>query len=107
LCQINCLKNNFTNWTSENETIDDLIRKTHLQINGCNDIIFEWIPYNQFENIKKISKGNFTTKIFSAIWKNGPLNFNCNKMELNRIPDRNVFLKYLQNININEFLTKV
>ncbi|CAB4426590.1 unnamed protein product [Rhizophagus irregularis] len=105
--QINCLKNNFTNWTSENKKIDDFIHEVQLQINAYNDVIFEWVPYNQFENIKKIGKGNFTITVFSAIWKNGPLNYNCSKMELRKIPNRNVSLKHLQNTNINEFLTKV
>ncbi|EXX74760.1 hypothetical protein RirG_048130 [Rhizophagus irregularis DAOM 197198w] len=106
-CQINCLKNNFTNWTSENKKIDDFIQEVQLQINDYNDVIFEWVPYNQFENIKKIGKGNFTITVFSAIWKSGPLNYNYSKMKLKKIPNRNVSLKHLHNTNINEFLTKV
>jgi len=42
-----------------------------LKINGYK-LIFEWIPYSQFDNIKEISKDSFTT-IYSAIWKDGPL----------------------------------
>lgn len=33
---------------------------------------FEWISYDQFENIKEIGKGGFAT-IYSARWKDGYL----------------------------------
>jgi len=65
-CQINNLKGNFTNWTSENEKIDNFIQEMQLKINKYNDIIFEWIPYNQFSDIKEISRGDFAT-LHSAI----------------------------------------
>jgi hypothetical protein len=45
-CQINYLKNNFTNWTSENEIIDDFIQRKQSRIDKYDDIILEWIPYN-------------------------------------------------------------
>src|SRR5437016_2423753 len=71
-CQINNFKKNFTNWTSGNEKIDDLIQEIQLTINDPDDIVFEWIPYNQFSNIKVISKDGFDT----ANWKDGPLHYN-------------------------------
>src|SRR6266487_3496914 len=61
-CQINYLKENFTNWTSGNEKIDNLIQEIQLKVNDYKDIIFEWIPYNQFDDsIKEIGKGGFST----------------------------------------------
>src|SRR3954468_6375790 len=74
-CQINNLKQNFTNWTSGNIKIDNLIQEMQLKINESVDIIFEWIPYDQFSNIKEIDKGGFAT-IYSAIWNNGSLFYN-------------------------------
>src|SRR5215211_5649856 len=71
-CQINNLRGNFTNWTSGNEKIDDFIQEMQLKTDKYNDILFEWIPYNQFNNIKEIGKGGFAT-IYSAIWKDGLL----------------------------------
>ena len=68
---LKCLKINFTNWTSGNEKIDDFIRERQLKINNY-DIVFEWIPYNQFNEIKKIGKNSLIT-VYSAIWKDGPL----------------------------------
>src|SRR5581483_3912248 len=69
-CQINFLKNNFINWTSENKEIDNFIQEMQLKINYLNDVIFEWIPYNQFINIKEIDKNNIFT-IYLAEWKDG------------------------------------
>src|SRR2546429_293523 len=60
-CQINNLKKNFANWTSGNEKIDEFIQEKQLKIDGHGDIIVEWIPYNQFDDIKEIGKGGFTT----------------------------------------------
>jgi hypothetical protein len=70
-CQINNLRQNFTNWTSGNEKVDSLIQEMQLEISKLEDIIFEWIPYNQFNNIKE----NIFTKEYLAIWKDGPLNY--------------------------------
>src|SRR5271156_5713172 len=81
---------NFTNWTSENKKIDDFIRETQLKFNKDEDIVFEWIPYNQFMNIKEVGKDNETT-LYSAIWKDGPLYFDSPKWV--RDSDKTVNLK--------------
>ena len=62
-CQINKLKKNFTNWSSGNKKIDKFIQKMQLKIGKPNDTVFEWIPYNQFNNIKEIG----FAKVYSAI----------------------------------------
>src|SRR5688572_6914283 len=87
-----CYINFISNLTkSGNEKIDDIIQEMQLKINNINDIVFEWIPYNQFDNIEKISKGDFAT-VCSAIWKDGPLcyNFICDDT---RESDKKVVLK--------------
>ena len=105
-CQIDDLKKNFTNWTSGNEKIDGFIQEMQLKIYSPWDVIFEWIPYNQFSNIKEIGGGDFA----SAIWKNGPLSYDeDNAKHINKSPDEKVTLGYLynsQNIS-NEFLNEV
>ena len=58
-CKINYLKSNFTSWTSGNEKINNFIQQKQLKIDRYNDVVFEWIPYNQFYNIKKSNKDNF------------------------------------------------
>jgi hypothetical protein len=53
-CEKNILINDFPSWISGNEKIDNLIKKMQLGINKYKDIIVEWIPYNQFNNIKEL-----------------------------------------------------
>src|SRR3954449_11847848 len=101
-CQINNIK---TNWTSENE---NFIQEMQLKIKDPRDIIFEWIPYNQLDSIKAINKGDYAT-VYSALWKDGPLQYNYAKKEYIRKSDKNVSLKCLHNSQkiTNEFLNEV
>ncbi|CAB4442805.1 unnamed protein product [Rhizophagus irregularis] len=107
-CQINNLKQNFANWTSGNEKINKLIQEMQLKINKHDDIIVEWIPFNQFNDIKKIGKDD-STPLYSAIWTDGLLEFNCDKMKQERIPNKEVALKFLSNNNdmANKFLNEI
>ena len=75
-----------------------------LKRRSYNDIVFEWIPYNQFNNIEEISKGDFAT-VHSAIWKDDPFYYNYNT----RKSDKKIVLKCLYNSrNItHEFLDEV
>ena len=93
-------------YCSGNIKIDKLIQEMHLKINDDSDIVFEWIPYNQFDIIEEVSKGGFDT-VYSAIWKNGPLEYH--NSEYIRNQNKQVALKCLynsQNINI-EFINEV
>jgi hypothetical protein len=67
-----------------------------LNIDNYNDIVFEWISYNQFNEIKEIAKNNSIT-IYSAIWKDGPLRFNFEHQKYIRNSNKKVALKYLHN----------
>src|ERR1044072_1277943 len=77
-CLVNNLEKNFTNWTSGNKEIDHFIQTIQLSptepdthdLTFKRNAIFEWIPYNQFNDIKEISD-DFST-VYSAIWKDGP-----------------------------------
>jgi hypothetical protein len=108
LCQKNYLKGILTNWTSGNEKIDNFIKEKQIKIDHLNDIVFEWIPYNKFNNIKEIDKGGFAT-VYSAIWKDGPLHYNWNKRQYTRNSNKTVALKHIskaQNM-ANYFLNEV
>ena len=74
-----------------------------LKTDEGDDLVFEWLPYNQFSDIKEIGKGGFAT-VYSATWKDGPLLDNDTKG-----PSKKVALKCLHNSqNItNEFLNEV
>ncbi|GBC11708.2 kinase-like domain-containing protein [Rhizophagus irregularis DAOM 181602=DAOM 197198] len=67
----------------------------------------EWIPYDQFNNIKELGKDELTT-IYSAIWKNGPLQYDYNKCEYSRQQNNKVNLKsYNSKYYTYEFLSQV
>ena len=78
----------------------------HLRIKNHKDIIFEWVPYNQFGNIDEISKGDLAT-VYSAIWNDGSLHYGYN--EYTRQPNKEVVLRCIHNSQniINEFLNEV
>jgi hypothetical protein len=96
-CQLNYLKSNFTYWTSENETIDQLIQEMQLKIDSYDDIVFEWIPYDQFFDIKEIGKHDYIT-VHSAIWKGSILCYNENMLNNQKeSQNKKVILKFLCN----------
>jgi hypothetical protein len=102
-CQINQLKNDFTNWTSGNEKIDDFIQKKQLEFKN-NKLIFGWIPYNKFIDVEEI--GN--NCLAKAIWRDGPLY--PGKIRFKRESYKKVYLKYLHHDSqdiTDEFLNKV
>ena len=107
-CQINYFKSNFTKRTSGNENIDSLVQEMQLRVNSPFTIVFEWIPYNQFRDIRQVGKGCFAT-VYSAIWIDGPLHCDYNKEEWTREAYKRVALKCLHNSqNITgEFLNEV
>ncbi|GET03664.1 kinase-like domain-containing protein [Rhizophagus clarus] len=104
-CQIDDLKNNFVNWTSGNEEIDNLIQEMQLKIDTSDDKIFEWIPYNQLNDIKEINKIDNSDTIYSAFWKEGPLHWDEEERYI-RHRNKNVALKYLRDVP-SEFLNEV
>jgi hypothetical protein len=96
-------------WASGNEKIDDSIQEMQSNIKEYHDIVFEWIPYNQFYEIKEIDKGGFAT-VYSAIWKDGPLLYLKGQDEkYNRESNKKVALKCLNNSQnlTNELLNEV
>ena len=106
-CQIDNLKT--SNLTSGNEKIDNLIQEMQLKIDSYDGLVFEWIPYNQFSDIKEIGRGGFST-VYSAIWKDGRLNYDeSSENYVRSAQNKKVALKCLHNSqNItNEFLNEV
>ena len=95
-CHRNYCINEFKNWTSGNEIIDDIIQEVQLKINVPSDIVVEWIPFNQFINIKEIEKvdDNTSTTIYSAFWNNGPLHYDTDIKEWIRNPNIKVALMF-------------
>lgn len=89
-------------WTSGNKQIDFFIQEK--QLHASDNIIFEWISFDQLKFVKEIGHG-FST----AVWKDGPLYYNFNKKKWKRRSNKKVILKYLcdpQNI-FDKLLMKV
>ena len=82
--------------SSGNKKSDDFILKTQ----STSNVVFKWIPYYQFNNIKEIGKGGFAT-VYSTIWKDDE--------EQSFAANKEVALKCLHNSqNItNELLNEV
>jgi hypothetical protein len=79
-----------------------------LKLGKYDDIVFEWVPYDQFNNIKEIDKGGFAI-VYSAIWKDGPLYYDVDKEKYTRNLNETIALKRSynsQNID-NKFLDEV
>ena len=80
-----------------------------LKIDDPQNIVFEWIPYNQFSDIEEIGRGGFAT-VYSAIWKDGPLDYDEDTEKyVKSSPNYKVALKCLHNSRnvTNEFLNEV
>jgi hypothetical protein len=97
------------NWASGNAKIDDFIQEKQSKIKDHNDIVFEWIPYSQFNVIKKTGSSDLIT-VYSAIWKDGPL-YKKDRWDTDYTRDSNkeVALKCLHNSkdSIESIINKV
>ncbi|RIA90985.1 kinase-like domain-containing protein [Glomus cerebriforme] len=100
-CIRNYLTSNFSNWSSGNIIIDDLIQKCQMEIFGP-DYVTEWIPYNNLQNIEYLTKGGYS-EIYLADWIGGKyLEWDSKKQLLKREGTRKVVLKKLDNVESTE-----
>ena len=99
-CVRNYLKANFSNWTSGNDDIDNLIQNCQIETLVPN-LIPEWIPYNNLRNIKYLTKGGFS-EIYTADWIGGGYTeWDSNEKKLKRQFEfgiEYVILKKLENV---------
>ena len=100
LCVRNYLKTNFSNWTSGNDDIDNLIRECQMETLMPKKVI-EWIPYNKLQDIKYLTEGG-CSKIYTAEWINGRyFEWDSKKQQLMRefeFKTQLVILKKLENV---------
>ena len=101
-CVRNYLKAKFSNWTSGNDDIDNLIRKCQMETLMPNMIV-EWIPYNNLQNVKYLTKGG-CSEIYTANWIDGGYEeWDPKQQQLIRIKNYSVVLKRLENVeNANQ-----
>ncbi|GES93590.1 kinase-like domain-containing protein [Rhizophagus clarus] len=50
-----------------NKIIDNLFNEMHFKVGSCDDVIFEWIQYNQFNDIKKLGKSGLYSEMVHYI----------------------------------------
>ena len=99
--------NDFNNWTSGNDKIDEFIQDAQLNANDSNEII-EWIPYDRFKDVKQIGKGGFGT-IHYARWVDGYIyEWGIENKQWKRYDNIKVALKKFDNfVNLNDVLNEV
>jgi hypothetical protein len=96
-CVRNYLKANFSNWTSGNDDIDNLIQKCQME-SLHPQMIVEWIPYNNLKNIIYLTKGGFS-EIYTADWPIGRYDeWDTKNQQLTRDGNRKVILKKLEKV---------
>src|ERR1051325_383045 len=96
-CVRNYLKAKFSNWTSGNDDIDNLIQTCQMEALQP-DAIPEWIPYNNLRNIKYLTKGG-CSEIYTAGWIGGRYDeWDSNEKRLKRFGNQQVILKRLENV---------
>ncbi|PKY56144.1 kinase-like protein [Rhizophagus irregularis] len=103
ICVRNYLKAKFSNWTSAgNVIIDNLIQECQMK-SIAPYLIPEWIPYNNLQNIKYLTKGGFS-EIYTAIWINGSfIEWDSEEQQLKRYGSHEIVLKRLENVeNANQ-----
>ncbi|CAB4470070.1 unnamed protein product [Rhizophagus irregularis] len=67
-CEAQKFQEDFPNWTSENESLDELIQYSQLSA-ITNDTYFEWINFNRFNNIENMHSLYY--EFYTAIWLDG------------------------------------
>jgi hypothetical protein len=95
-CNVKRFKDNFKNWTSGNNDIDEFIQQ--LQLNAVHyKKYLEWIPFENFKNVTYITKGGFG-KIYSAKWPEGYIYYwDIENQKWEKFSERKVALKSLDN----------
>ncbi|POG61721.1 kinase-like domain-containing protein [Rhizophagus irregularis DAOM 181602=DAOM 197198] len=101
-CIRNYLKAKFSNWTSGNVIINNLIQECQMKT-IYPKLIPEWIPYNKLQNIKYLTKGGFS-EIYTAVWIDGNfIEWDSERQQLKRFGKHIVVLKKLENVeNANQ-----
>jgi tricorn protease-like protein len=107
-CNAKRFKDNFKNWTSGNNDIDDFIQQSQLNA-VYHKKYLEWIPFENFKNVTYIARGGFS-KIYSAKWPKGCIViWDIKNQKWGRSSNKMVALKSLDNSSCicTEFLNEV
>ncbi|RHZ57740.1 hypothetical protein Glove_384g20 [Diversispora epigaea] len=89
----------------EDDEIDKFIRQEQLKAKEHQNFI-EWIPFNKLKNLTDLAKGGFGT-VYKAKWEDGPISWDNEKKNWNRLAEQDVCLKTFYNANKDEFLQEI
>jgi hypothetical protein len=108
ICNYKCnairFQQNFENWTSGNNNIDEFIQNSQQSVHKDVSYVLEWIPYNRFYNIKCIAKA----RMYRANWIDGHIIYWNNKNQnWKRHENEDIILKSLNNLSDNSFMSEV
>ena len=88
----------FNTWVSGNDIIDKFIQKCQ-KLSSIPRHIMEWVPFDQFKNVKYLTKGGFSS-IYTATWIKGRIfDYDENKKEFTYGTNQLVVLKLLNDSN--------
>ena len=96
-CNSKHFQQDFNKWTSGNKEIDKFIQQFQLNAT-CRQEALEWVPYENFDDIKYLAKGGFGT-VHKAKWIDGYIEYwdiNQNKWHRDTY-ENDVVLKSLNN----------
>ncbi|CAG8460775.1 20068_t:CDS:2 [Dentiscutata erythropus] len=94
-CLRDCLRKDFSNWTSNSPKIDEAIQDAQIQM-PLPRALTEWIPYIHLEHIEFLKQGGCSS-IYTATWTNGLItSFDKKKQMFERTPNISIVLKYLK-----------
>nr|CAG8501236.1 8975_t:CDS:2 [Entrophospora candida] len=100
LCLPSYFQDEFSNWSSGNQTIDKYIQGIQLDATEWCQYL-EWIPYERLVNVHYLAKGGYG-KVYSAIWLDGPKTFDRDKIEIfSRKENHPVALKSINQLGLN------
>ncbi|CAB5360972.1 unnamed protein product [Rhizophagus irregularis] len=98
-CEAQKFQEDFPNWTSENESLDELIQYSQLNAT-TNDTYFEWINFNRFNNIENMQSLYY--EFYTAIWLDGSKELWDNKsQQWARTGPVKIILRRLKYLTIN------
>ncbi|POG70977.1 kinase-like domain-containing protein [Rhizophagus irregularis DAOM 181602=DAOM 197198] len=98
-CEAQKFQEDFPNWTSENESLDELIQYSQLSAT-TNDTYFEWINFNRFNNIENMQSLYY--EFYTAIWLDGSKELWDNKsQQWARTGPVKIILRRLKYLTIN------
>ncbi|GBC26520.2 kinase-like domain-containing protein [Rhizophagus irregularis DAOM 181602=DAOM 197198] len=99
-CESQRFQEDFSNWTSENQSLDELIQYSQLSATK-NNTYFEWIKFNQFKDIKVIK--DIEDGFFTATWLDGSRElWDDRSQQWERKGPVKIILRRLRCLNINK-----